>query len=272
MKLSRRELLKTLAGTGAAIFASPGALLPTAVGQAQAAEPAVEEWKKSPCRFCGVGCGVLVGLRKGKVVAVKGDAEVPVNRGLLCIKGYSLPKILYGPDRYKVPLLRQGNKFVQISWSQALDIMASKFKEAIQKHGPESVAMYFSGQTTIFEGYAVNKLMKAGIGSNNIESNARLCMASAVTGFYSTFGMDEPMGCYDDIELTDTFLSGAPTSLRCIRFFTRGWLSGNTRIPTSRSSACKPFLVAAPMNPQMSWLFSSLTLTSPSRMPWRTLS
>ncbi|MBI2884352.1 MAG: molybdopterin-dependent oxidoreductase [Candidatus Methylomirabilis oxyfera] len=204
MTLSRRELLKTLAGASAAILASPDALLPIPQDLAEAAETA-EEWKKSPCRFCGVGCGVLVGLREGKVVAVKGDPEVPVNRGLLCIKGYSLPKVLYGRDRYNVPLLRQGNKFVKISWSQALDIMASKFKEAIQKYGPESVAVYFSGQTTIFEGYAINKLMKAGIGSNNVESNARLCMASAVTGFYSTFGMDEPMGCYDDFELTDTF-------------------------------------------------------------------
>jgi nitrate reductase NapA len=83
--------------------------------------------------------------------------------------------------------------------------MASKFKEAIQQHGPESVAVYFSGQTTVFEGYAINKLMKAGLGSNNVEGNPRLCMAAAVAGFYSTFGMDEPMGCYDDIELTDTF-------------------------------------------------------------------
>lgn len=204
MTLSRRDLLKTLAGTSAVLLTSPDALFATPEGVAEAAETA-EEWKKSPCRFCGVGCGVLVGLREGKVVAVKGDPEVPVNRGLLCIKGYSLPKILYGPDRYTVPLLREGNKFVEISWSRALDIMASRFKETIQKHGPESVAVYFSGQTTIFEGYAINKLMKAGIGSNNVEGNPRLCMASAVTGFYSTFGMDEPMGCYDDFELTDTF-------------------------------------------------------------------
>ncbi|MGB4780914.1 molybdopterin-dependent oxidoreductase, partial [Candidatus Methylomirabilis sp.] len=205
MKLSRRELLKTLAGAGAAVFSAPDALFPTHDGLAEAAEASAEEWKKSPCRFCGVGCGVLVGLRQGKVVAVKGDPEAPVNRGLLCIKGYSLPKILYGPDRYKTPLLRQGNKFVEISWGQAMDVMASKFKEAIQKDGPESVAVYFSGQTTVFEGYAINKLMKAGIGSNNVEGNPRLCMSSAVAGFYSTFGMDEPMGCYDDFELTDTF-------------------------------------------------------------------
>ncbi len=124
---------------------------------------------------------------------------------MLCVKGYSLPKILYGPDRYKAPLLRQGGRFVPVSWDRALDLTASKFKEAIQKHGPESVGVYFSGQSTVFEGYAINKLMKGGIGSNNIEGNPRLCMASAVAGFYSTFGMDEPMGCYDDIELADVF-------------------------------------------------------------------
>src|SRR5574337_1652399 len=199
-EIDRRAFLKTSVTAGAALLAHN--LVPV---ESQAQEGEAETWQKAPCRFCGVGCGVLVGIRKGRVVALRGDPEAPVNRGLLCIKGYSLPKILYGKDRYTSPLLRQGNKFVKISWNQALDIMASKFKEAIQQHGPESVAVYFSGQTTIFEGYAINKLMKAGIGSNNVESNARLCMASAVTGFYSTFGMDEPMGCYDDFELTDTF-------------------------------------------------------------------
>lgn len=91
MTLSRRELLKTLAGTGAAVLTLPDALFAIPEGVAEAAETA-EEWKKSPCRFCGVGCGALVGLRQGKVVAVKGDPEAPVNRGLLCIKGYSLPR------------------------------------------------------------------------------------------------------------------------------------------------------------------------------------
>lgn len=171
---------------------------------AQAA-PAVDAWTKAPCRFCGVGCGVLVGVRRGKVEAVRGDPESPVNKGLLCIKGYSLPKIMYGPDRFTVPLLRQGSTFKEISWDRALDLMALKFKEALKKHGQESVAVYFSGQSTIFEGYAINKLMKGGIGSNNIEGNPRLCMASAVAGFYTTFGMDEPMGCYDDLDLTDNY-------------------------------------------------------------------
>jgi nitrate reductase NapA len=200
--LTRRDFLKSSFALAAA-SGVPASLL---IAAAEAQEAQVDAaWKKAPCRFCGVGCGVLVGTQKGKVVAVRGDPEAPVNRGLLCIKGYSLPKILYGRDRYTEPLLRQGDRFVKIGWERALDLMAGKFKEAIQKHGPESVGVYFSGQSTIFEGYAVNKLMKGGIGSNNIEGNPRLCMASAVAGFYSTFNMDEPMGCYDDFELADTF-------------------------------------------------------------------
>ena len=201
MGLNRRDFLKASVAAGAAMAVGMDRLVPL---HAQA-EPAVDKWAKAPCRFCGVGCGVLVGVRKGKVEAIRGDPECPVNRGLLCIKGYSLPKIMYGPDRYTVPLLRQGEKFVEISWDRALDLMASKFKEAIQKHGPESVGVYFSGQSTVFEGYAINKLMKGGIGTNNVDGNPRLCMASAVAGFYSSFGMDEPMGCYDDLDLADSY-------------------------------------------------------------------
>ncbi|MGH7769419.1 MAG: molybdopterin-dependent oxidoreductase, partial [Candidatus Binatia bacterium] len=200
--LTRRDFIKNSLALAAASGVPADFFIAMEAG---AEEAVVDAWKKAPCRFCGTGCGVLVGTRKGKVVAVRGDPEAPVNRGLLCIKGYSLPKILYGRDRYTAPLLRQGDRFVKIGWNRALDIMAGKFKDAIAKYGPESVGAYFSGQSTIFEGYAINKLMKGGIGSNHIEGNPRLCMASAVTGFYSTFGMDEPMGCYDDFELSDTF-------------------------------------------------------------------
>jgi nitrate reductase (cytochrome) len=200
--LTRRDFLKN----SLALAAASGVPAHFFIAENAAAEEAnVDAWKKAPCRFCGTGCGVLVGTQKGKVVAVRGDPEAPVNRGLLCIKGYSLPKILYGNDRFTTPLLRQGGGFVKITWERALDIMAGKFKDAIRKYGPESVGVYFSGQSTIFEGYAINKLMKGGVGSNNLEANARLCMSSAVAGFYSTFNMDEPMGCYDDFELTDTF-------------------------------------------------------------------
>jgi nitrate reductase (cytochrome) len=202
MNIDRRKFLEISATAGLAGAVGADLLVPPA---AQAATTTADRWQKAPCRFCGTGCGVLVGTKAGRVVAVRGDDEAAVNRGMLCIKGASLPKILYGGDRLKTPLLRKGDRFVPITWDEALDLAARKFKESIAKHGPESVAAYFSGQSTIFEGYAIGKLMKGGLGTNNLEGNPRLCMASAVTGFYSTFGMDEPMGCYDDFELADTF-------------------------------------------------------------------
>jgi nitrate reductase NapA len=200
MTVDRREFLKGSLAAGSALAASR--IVPP---EAQAQGVAVERWGKAPCRFCGVGCSVQIGVARGRVVAVRGDAESPVNRGLLCVKGYSLPQIMYGADRFTTPLLRRGDRFVKVSWTHALDLMAAKFKAAIETHGPESVGAYFSGQSTVFEGYAINKLMKGGIGSNNIDGNPRLCMASAVAGFFSTFGMDEPMGCYDDFEQADAF-------------------------------------------------------------------
>ncbi|RTL22425.1 MAG: nitrate reductase catalytic subunit NapA, partial [Rhodocyclaceae bacterium] len=119
--------------------------------------------------------------------------------------------IMYGEDRLTKPLLRMKNgqydkngEFTPISWDQAFDIMEQKWKKAIKEHGPDSVAMFGSGQWTVWEGYAASKLMKAGFRTNNLDPNARHCMASAVAGFMRTFGIDEPMGCYDDIENTDT--------------------------------------------------------------------
>ncbi|MCA9269443.1 MAG: molybdopterin-dependent oxidoreductase, partial [Planctomycetales bacterium] len=165
-------------------------------------------WDKAPCRFCGTGCGVEVGVADGKVMAVRGDELNPVNKGLLCTKGYHLPGFLYGRDRLTRPLKRNadGKGFTPISWDEALDLIAQKFQSALADHGPESVAMYGSGQWTVFDGYAALKWVKAGMRSNNIDPNARLCMASAVMGFVTQFQSDEPMGCYDDFEIADDFV------------------------------------------------------------------
>lgn len=164
-------------------------------------------WGKAPCRFCGTGCGVEVGVSGGKVVAVRGDVASPVNRGLLCVKGYHLPGLLYGQDRLLHPLRRSSEgKFERISWDEALDLIAQRFQETLQKHGPSAVAMYGSGQWTVFDGYAALKWVKGGMRSNNLEPNARLCMASAVSGFMTQFQSDEPMGCYDDFEIADDFV------------------------------------------------------------------
>lgn len=209
MELSRRDFLKSSAAAAAFAAAGVAALSPLRPKDAAAAESGIT-WGKAPCRFCGTGCGVLVGVKGGRIVATKGDPQAPVNRGLNCIKGYFLSKVLYGTGRLTKPLIRKGDAMVEASWDEAMTLIASKFKEAIAKHGPDSVAMYGSGQWTVFEGYAASKLFKGGIGTNNIEPNARLCMASAVTGLMTTFASDEPMGCYDDLDLGDTyFLWGA---------------------------------------------------------------
>jgi len=164
-------------------------------------------WAKAPCRFCGTGCGVMVGVEQGRVVAVRGDEASPVNKGLLCVKGYHLPGLLYGEDRLLYPQKRTAaGGFSRISWDEALDLVASRFKAALVQHGPGAVGMYGSGQWTVFDGYAALKWVKGGLRSNNIEPNARLCMASAVSGFLTQFQSDEPMGCYQDLEAGDDFV------------------------------------------------------------------
>jgi len=209
MTVTRREFIKLQAV--AATVAAAGLSLPNAMAQQLAKGTSAIRWDKGVCRFCGTGCGVLVGVQDGRVVATQGDPDAPVNRGLNCIKGYFLSKIMYGQDRLTRPLLRMKNgvydkngEFTPVSWDQAFDLMAAKWKEQLKKpDGVTRIGMFGSGQWTIWEGYAAAKLMKAGFRSNNLDPNARHCMASAVTGFMRTFNMDEPMGCYDDIEMTD---------------------------------------------------------------------
>ncbi len=217
MGISRRDFIKSnaVAATAAAVGISG---IPV-VSQAKDGYDADGiRWDKAPCRFCGTGCSILVGTRDGRVVATQGDPDAPVNRGLNCIKGYFLSKIMYGKDRLDTPLLRQtdgkydkNGKFEPVSWDDAFDIMAEKWKAAIandiaRNDNKSTVGMFGSGQWTVLEGYAAVKLMKAGFRSNNIDPNARHCMASAVGAFMRTFGSDEPMGCYDDFEHGENFV------------------------------------------------------------------
>ncbi|SAL59768.1 molybdopterin oxidoreductase [Caballeronia arvi] len=208
MKLTRRAFIKQTAATTAA--ASAGITLPGMEAIAQSEDIA---WSKAPCRFCGTGCGVVVGVKANRVVATQADPQAEVNRGLNCVKGYFLSKIMYGQDRLTTPLMRmkggkfdKNGEFAPVSWDTAFNVMAEQFKRVLKEKGPTAIGMFGSGQWTVWEGYAGVKLMKAGFRSNNLDPNARHCMASAVTGFMRTFGMDEPMGCYDDIEETDAFV------------------------------------------------------------------
>ena len=213
MESNRRDFLKSQALTASAAAAGIPIVVEAAPPAKAAGGDSKVRWDKAPCRFCGTGCAVMVGVQDGRVVATQGDPESPVNRGLNCIKGYFLSKIMYGKDRLTTPLLRKkGGKydkegeFTPVSWDEAFDIMASKWKETLKADGPSGIAMFGSGQWTVWEGYVASKLWKAGFRSNNIDPNARHCMASAVTGFMRTFGIDEPMGCYDDIEQADAFV------------------------------------------------------------------
>ncbi len=210
MKLTRREFIKSQAISAAAV--SAGITLPSVVTAATKADDGIR-WDKTACRFCGTGCSVLVGVKDGKVVATQGDPDAPVNKGLACIKGYFLTKIMYGKDRLTKPLLRmKGGKydkegdFTEVSWDTAYKTMAEKWIKARKEKGPKGIGMFGSGQWTIWEGYAAQKLLKAGFRSNSLEPNARHCMASAVGAFMRTFGIDEPMGCYDDMEHADVFV------------------------------------------------------------------
>ncbi len=212
MNESRRAFLKAQALVATA--AAAGISVPAAATNLIATSRDTKlRWDKAPCRFCGTGCSVLVGSQNGRVVATQGDPDAPVNRGLNCIKGYFLSKIMYGRDRLTQPLLRmrdghydKDGTFTEVSWDTAFDVMADQFRRTLKEKGPTAVGMFGSGQWTVWEGYAAAKLMKAGFRSNNIDPNARHCMASAVGGFMRTFGMDEPMGCYDDLEQADAFV------------------------------------------------------------------
>ena len=160
------------------------------------------------CCYCGVGCGIVVNQEKNGQITVEGDKDHPVNKGMLCSKGMNLhytvndksDRLLYPQMRYNksMPLQR-------VSWDQALDRTAAVFKTFIEKYGPDSVGIYASGQCLTEEYYVINKLMKGFIGSNNIDTNSRLCMSSAVAAYKMALGEDSVPVCYDDIELADCF-------------------------------------------------------------------
>ncbi|MCE3039532.1 nitrate reductase catalytic subunit NapA [Helicobacter anatolicus] len=213
MNFNRRDFIKSAAVASAA--SAVGLNIPSTILAQSKDTQKTWKWDKAVCRFCGTGCGIMVATKDGSIVAVKGDPEAPVNRGINCIKGYFCAKIMYGEDRLTQPLLRvnakgefdKKGKFAPVSWKRAFDEMEKQFRKTYDTLGPKGVALMASGQYTIPEGYAALKLMKAGFRSNNIDPNARHCMASAVVGFMQTFGIDEPAGCYDDIELTDTIVT-----------------------------------------------------------------
>ena len=167
----------------------------------------VERWVKSYCPYCGVGCGLLAGVKNGSVAKIKGDPDHPSSLGDLCAKAVYLPETLKTPDRLLYPQIRrcQEGPFARVSWDTALRFLAKRFREIIDEHGPDAVAFYGSGQLTTEEYYVANKLAKGFLGTNNFDTNSRLCMASAVAGYTSSLGSDGPPAAYTDIDVADCF-------------------------------------------------------------------
>ncbi|MDQ7002829.1 MAG: molybdopterin-dependent oxidoreductase [Ghiorsea sp.] len=166
----------------------------------------------SVCSYCGTGCGIVLETDGEKIISLLGDSKHPTNQGKLCSKGRELHKTVDTKDRLLVPQLRTSldAPFAPVDWDSALSHTAKKFADIIQEHGPDAVAFYVSGQLLTEDYYVFNKLMKGFIGSNNIDTNSRLCMSSAVMGYKRAFGADGPPTCYDDIEKASCFfIAGA---------------------------------------------------------------
>ncbi|ANW95029.1 NAD(P)H-nitrite reductase [Wenyingzhuangia fucanilytica] len=164
---------------------------------------------KTTCSYCGVGCGIIVNKDNNGTLKVTGDTEHPVNKGMLCSKGMNLHYVAQDTtDRILHPEMKwsKNHPLKRVSWDTAFERAAAVFKSIIKKHGPDSVGFYVSGQCLTEEYYLVNKLTKGFIGTNNIDTNSRLCMSSAVVGYKKALGEDAVPIAYADIELADTFL------------------------------------------------------------------
>ena len=154
---------------------------------------------RTTCPYCGVGCGIVATDRGDGQVIVAGDPEHPANRGRLCGKGAALAETIGLDGRLLQPTIAGK----PVAWGSAVAAVAAGFRRAIAEHGPDSVAFYVSGQLLTEDYYVANKLMKGFIGSGNIDTNSRLCMASSVAGHRRAFGSDTVPGCYEDLEQAD---------------------------------------------------------------------
>jgi anaerobic selenocysteine-containing dehydrogenase len=167
----------------------------------------VGEWRRSLCPYCGVGCGLLVHVEDGAVTRVKGDPDHPASLGDVCAKAVHLPPTLRTDDRLLYPELRSRRDAPRqrVPWELALRFVADRFREIVAAHGPDAVAFYASGQLLTEEYYVGSKLAKGFLGTNNFDTNSRLCMASAAAGYARSLGSDGPPAAYADIELADCF-------------------------------------------------------------------
>jgi anaerobic selenocysteine-containing dehydrogenase len=168
----------------------------------------VPRWERSYCPYCGVGCGLRVGLGDAGLIKIKGDPDHPANFGEICAKAAHLVPTTAPNGPLLHPYMREwrDGSLKQVSWHRALAYAAARLREIIECYGPDSVAFYGSGQLTTEDYYVFNKLVKGFLGTNNFDTNSRLCMASAVAAYSAAFGTDGPPACYQDVELANLFL------------------------------------------------------------------
>jgi assimilatory nitrate reductase catalytic subunit len=170
---------------------------------------------RTTCCYCGVGCGVIVESTNGRITGVRGDPDHPANFGRLCTKGSTLHLTARHDLRAQFPEARasRNDRRTRVGWDAALDLVAARFAQTIREHGPDSVAFYISGQLLTEDYYVFNKLAKGLVGTNNVDTNSRLCMSSAVAGYKASLGADAPPACYEDIDhAACLFISGSNTA------------------------------------------------------------
>lgn len=165
-----------------------------------------DNWVATTCGYCSVGCGMFVGVKDGRAVAVRGNPAHPVNSGTLCPKGLAEHYTLEAPNRAKYPLLRQNGRLSRVSWDDALDALLDNFLAVQGKHGPEALGVISTGQLVTEEFYTLGKLVQLGFGTSNYDGNTTLCMSTAVSGYKRSFGSDGPPGAYEDLEKADIIL------------------------------------------------------------------
>lgn len=217
--MDRRRFLQLCGAMGigiAAASATPfggGLLTPQAARAGLVGDPvdaAVDTWTYTTCQFCATGCGLFIGTRDGEPVVARGNPDYPVNEGLLCQKGLHQVGALRAPDRLGRAHRRENGELVEVALDDALDDVVARIQAAVDEHGPESVAIFNTGQLLQEEYYVISKLARGALGTPNLDGNPRLCMASAVVGYARSFGTDGPPNSYEDFEETDfVYLTGS---------------------------------------------------------------
>jgi assimilatory nitrate reductase catalytic subunit len=165
-----------------------------------------DRWVQTTCGYCSVGCGMFIGVKNGRAVSVRGDVNHPVNRGMLCPKGLSEHETLQASGRARYPLLKSRGRLVRTTWTEALETMATRFRDVQARFGRDAVGVISTGQLVTEEFYALGKLVQLGLGTPNYDGNTTLCMSTAVAGYKRSFGSDGPPGAYEDLERADVIL------------------------------------------------------------------